>query len=62
MTREKIAELLAFARIFNQENAITGCLLFFDQEFVQIIEGPQKIVQDLYERIKKTPATLTLYF
>ena len=62
MTPENISALLLKSKTYNQANAITGCLLFFDQEFVQIIEGPQKIVQDLYERIKKTPATLTLYF
>ncbi len=62
MTTEKIAELLAFARIFNQENAITGCLLFYDQEFVQIIEGPQKIVQGLYDRIKKDSRHTNIIF
>ncbi len=62
MTREKIAELLAFARIFNQENAITGCLLFLIRNSSRSSRVLKKSYKTCMSESKKTPATLTLYF
>jgi len=47
------SNILNTARLFNEENNITGCLIFYDGEFIQILEGNQKLVQDLYANIEK---------
>ncbi|MFT5724558.1 MAG: hypothetical protein ACI9JN_001677 [Bacteroidia bacterium] len=48
-----VAEILATAKAFNSENNITGCLMYFNNEFVQILEGAEKDVLAIYEKIKK---------
>ena len=53
MTPENISALLLKSKTYNQANAITGCLLYYGDEFIQLIEGDQKTVQDLYQRIIK---------
>ena len=55
MTPENISALLLKSRTYNLTNAITGCLLYYDQKFIQLIEGDEKNVQDLYQRISKDP-------
>ncbi|MES2520055.1 MAG: BLUF domain-containing protein [Bacteroidota bacterium] len=52
-TREDIANILKIARIFNAENDITGCLLFHNNEFVQILEGDKTAVKGLFAKIAK---------
>ncbi len=46
-------DILEVAQKFNGENNITGCLLFHNQEFLQILEGDKQVVLFLFERIKK---------
>lgn len=48
-----IENILFTARKFNLENNITGCLLFHNNEFIQILEGDKKTVKELYSRIEK---------
>lgn len=48
-----ISNILKTARDFNHENQITGCLLYNNNEFLQILEGEKKVVMDLFESIKK---------
>jgi hypothetical protein len=50
---EDISEILQKARDFNSKNKITGCLLFHNNEFLQILEGKKSVVQELYESIKR---------
>lgn len=50
-----IQRILNFSRKFNKENQITGCLIFNNRYFVQILEGPESILDDLYARIEKDP-------
>ena len=49
----KIYKMLSKARDFNSQHGITGCLVFHNQKFLQLIEGPEKEVMTLYHRIKE---------
>jgi hypothetical protein len=53
MKPEDIQNILEFARGFNFKNNITGCLLYHNDEFLQILEGEKDAVQELYASIKK---------
>ena len=57
MSPEGLAELLRKARAHNQNNRLTGLLLYAanTHEFVQVIEGPQDEVERLYEKIAYDP-------
>ena len=50
-----IENILSTARDFNEANEITGCLLFNNNQFLQLLEGEFDIVMALYDRIKKDP-------
>ena len=45
--------ILAVAKGYNCENHISGILVYKDQTFLQLLEGPQKEVQDLYRKIRR---------
>ncbi len=53
LTQTDVSNILDTSRKFNSENDITGCLLFHNNEFVQLLEGNKKIIQDLFSSIKK---------
>jgi hypothetical protein len=46
-------DILSEAKEFNSKHSITGCLLFFNNEFVQILEGEKEEVKGLFEKIWK---------
>ena len=48
-----ILNIVKMAREFNKKNNITGCLLFYNNQFVQIIEGEKGLIQRLYKKIEK---------
>lgn len=48
-----IQDILNTARSFNEANNITGCLLFNNNQFLQLLEGEFNLLMELYERIKK---------
>jgi len=48
---EDIESILVTARDFNSANNITGCLVYHNKEFVQVLEGEKRIVLELYGRI-----------
>jgi hypothetical protein len=50
---KEINAILKTSRKFNSENNITGCLLFHNNEFIQILEGDEKTIKKLYARIEK---------
>ena len=50
-----VAEIAAKARQVNAELDITGLLIFDGQRFCQQLEGPQKAVLKLIERIRNDP-------
>lgn len=41
------------SRKFNLENNITGCLLYYKREFLQILEGEETVILELYHRIEE---------
>ena len=49
----EITKILNISREFNLKNNITGCLLFYKNEFVQILEGDQDVIEKLYAKIEK---------
>lgn len=52
---QDIAELLRISRANNQPSGITGCLLYQDGYFMQMLEGERAKVLALMERVKKDP-------
>ncbi len=50
---QEIRTMLLKAKKFNQAHNITGCLLYHQDKFVQLLEGEEASVINLYERIEK---------
>ena len=50
-SNEEIISLLDLSRRNNEENQITGLLLYSDGNFLQIIEGKKKALEELFEKI-----------
>ena len=50
---DDLEDILNTARTFNTKNDITGCLLYYKSEFIQILEGEKSIIQKLYNNISK---------
>ena len=51
--RGQIQEMLEKARLFNNSNGITGCLLYYKGDFLQYLEGNQVKVLGLFDKIQK---------
>lgn len=47
-----VKEMLEKARLSNARNSITGCLLYYEGEFIQYLEGNQIKVLNLLDKIK----------
>ena len=52
MSAAELIDLLHFAREQNLANGITGVLLHRQDSFMQVIEGKERAVRDLFESIK----------
>lgn len=52
---QRIEEMLAQAKMNNHRLGITGCLLYYDGEFIQYLEGNQFRVLTLFDKIKADP-------
>jgi Sensors of blue-light using FAD len=52
---EDISAILETAHKFNAKHHITGCLLFHNNEFIQILEGEKKLIKGLHTKILKDP-------
>jgi len=55
MTAQDLDELLCKSRAFNRSAGLTGCLIHQDGYFMQMLEGEQKAVSSLMEKIKADP-------
>lgn len=53
LEEKDIFNILQKARDSNSKKGITGCLLFHDNKFIQILQGDKKNLQNLIEEIKK---------
>ena len=51
LNEKDISAILESSRHYNQKNSITGCLLLYNNQFVQILEGEKKEVIALYAKI-----------
>ena len=49
---EGLKEILEIARKYNIPQNITGCLLYHDGQFLQMLEGEHEVIQNLYQKIK----------
>lgn len=53
LSDEALAILLEKSRIKNKTLDITGCLIYHEQKFIQILEGEKEILLKLYEAIQQ---------
>jgi hypothetical protein len=51
-SNDDIVNILATAQKFNLEYGITGCLVFHNHHFIQILEGDKKFVKTTFSKIK----------
>lgn len=54
-SKTELVELLQVARANNERLGITGMLLYRDGNFMQVLEGEEPMVRDLYARIERDP-------
>ncbi len=54
-TEQEIIDLLTKANQYNSARGITGCLVYANNKFIQLLEGEHDKVVELYEKIKKDP-------
>lgn len=52
INEEHLEQILVEARTRNLEENITGCLVYYQNRFVQILEGDKKKVLKVYSKIK----------
>lgn len=50
-TETELGQLLARARVNNERLGISGLLLYDDGSFLQVLEGDQQVIEQLYETI-----------
>lgn len=48
----EVYQMLSAARDFNAEHDITGCLLFHNRRFLQLLEGEKEKVHHLFSLIE----------
>lgn len=53
MTLTTLVVLLMQARALNEQQHITGALVYGDGQFVQVMEGEESVVKNLYARVAK---------
>jgi hypothetical protein len=55
LPEDEILELLRIARHNNEKLDITGMLLYREGNFLQVLEGPESVVNSLISKIKRDP-------
>jgi hypothetical protein len=55
MSDDELREMLKISRKRNEASGITGMLLYLEPFFMQVLEGEDNIIVQLFERIKKDP-------
>ena len=53
ITESDLNDILETSRRNNPKNDITGCLLYYNGEFLQILEGEKEAVTEQFEKIRK---------
>jgi hypothetical protein len=52
MSDDDLMSLLEQSKTFNKANGLKGLLLYKARFFIQVLEGEENIIDDLFERIK----------
>ena len=52
VSENELESLLKKSKTYNNANDITGILLHIDGDFIQVLEGDETIVSNLYDKIK----------
>nr|GFC63030.1 hypothetical protein [Tanacetum cinerariifolium] len=52
-TDKELQQLLTCSRQRNTELAVTGILLYGNEQFLQVLEGEEEVVQGVYARIRR---------
>ena len=52
-SEQELIDLLQTANNHNTKNNITGCLIYADGKFIQMLEGEQNLVRALFDKIKQ---------
>lgn len=55
LSSEDIINLVKKAQAFNKTKGITGCLLYYENEFVQALEGEETVINALLVSIERDP-------
>lgn len=55
LSRDDLRDIAASAQRRNAALGLTGLLLYFDNDFLQILEGAEPVVEQLYEVIEADP-------
>lgn len=55
ITENDIKDILETSRKYNELHEITGCLLFYDNQFLQLLEGPRENLEILEHKIQADP-------
>lgn len=55
MTEPELRTMLLQARSYNAQHHLTGILLYSDGRFVQLLEGEEQAVRQLYAKIQRDP-------
>jgi hypothetical protein len=55
LSDEELLDILKVSRDHNKALDITGLLLYKGGNFMQVLEGPDEVVNSLYEKIKLDP-------
>ena len=54
-SQAELVDLLAQARVKNQRLGVTGMLLYHDGNFMQVLEGEEAVVRELFACIERDP-------
>ena len=54
-TKEQLVALLEKSQRSNQARGISGLLLYRDGVFLQVLEGPEALVKEVYGKIRSDP-------
>lgn len=53
---EELDSILLQARLFNASEQVTGVLLYGDERFFQLLEGPEASVRKVFDRLSRAQA------
>ncbi|MBK8783991.1 MAG: BLUF domain-containing protein [Anaerolineales bacterium] len=53
LSKEELLDILRVSRRNNEVGPVTGLLLYLDGNFMQVLEGPEEAVMDIFGKIEK---------